>query len=164
MLGTLKGIKLVYVGDGRNNVANSLLIGSGKMGLNFSIVAPKELWPDENLVNYARECCKVSNGSITVTDDVKEGVKGAQAIYTDVWVSMGEESKKDKRIKLLSPYQVNQELMDATGNKDTIFLHCLPAVKDMEVTYDVIEGARSRVWDEAENRKHTIKAIMLATI
>ena len=162
--GTLKGIKLVYVGDGRNNVANSLLIGSGKMGLNFSIVAPKELWPDENLVNYARECCKVSNGSITVTDDVKEGVKGAQAIYTDVWVSMGEESKKDKRIKLLSPYQVNQELMDATGNKDTIFLHCLPAVKDMEVTYDVIEGARSRVWDEAENRKHTIKAIMLATI
>jgi ornithine carbamoyltransferase len=161
--GTLKGIKLVYVGDGRNNVANSLLIGSGKMGLDFSIIAPKELWPDEGLVEYAKECCKLSNGSITITNDIN-GVKGAQVIYTDVWVSMGEEKSQEERIKLLSPYQVNQELIDATQSKETIFLHCLPAVKDMEVTYDVIEGTRSRVWEQAENRKHTIKAIMLATL
>lgn len=162
--GVLKGIKLVYVGDGRNNVANSLLIGSGKMGLDFSLVAPKELWPDEDLVEYGRECCKLSGGRITVTDDIYGGVKGAKAIYTDVWISMGEEEQKAERIKLLSPYQVNSKLMDATDNKDTIFLHCLPAVKDMEVSYDVIEGPKSRVWDEAENRKHTIKAIMLATL
>lgn len=161
--GTLKGIKLVYVGDGRNNVANSLLIGSGKMGLDFSIIAPKELWPDEGLVEYAKECCKLSNGSITITNDIN-GVKGAQVIYTDVWVSMGEEKSQEERIKLLSPYQVNQELIDATQSKETIFLHCLPAVKDMEVTYDVIEGTKSRVWEQAENRKHTIKAIMLATL
>lgn len=161
--GTLKGIKLVYVGDGRNNVANSLLIGSGKMGLDFSIIAPKELWPDEGLVEYAKECCKLSKGSITITNDIN-GVKGAQVIYTDVWVSMGEEKSQEERIKLLSPYQVNQELIDATQSKETIFLHCLPAVKDMEVTYDVIEGTRSRVWEQAENRKHTIKAIMLATL
>lgn len=162
--GTLKGIKLVYVGDGRNNMANSLLIGSGKMGLDFTVVAPKDLWPDEELVKYAEECCKESQGSITITDNVSEGVKDAQAIYTDVWISMGEESQKKSRIEMLSPYQVNQELMEATGNKETIFLHCLPAVKDMEVTFDVIEGNQSRVWDEAENRKHTIKAIMLASL
>lgn len=162
--GTLKGIKLVYVGDGRNNVANSLLIGSGKMGLDFTVVAPKDLWPDKELVEYARECCKKSQGSITITDNISEGVKDAQAIYTDVWVSMGEESQQKSRIEMLSPYQVNQKLMDATGNKETIFLHCLPAVKDMEVTFDVIEGSQSRVWDEAENRKHTIKAIMLASL
>lgn len=162
--GTLKGIKLVYVGDGRNNVANSLLIGSGKMGLDFTVVAPKDLWPDKELVEYARECCKKSQGSITIIDNISEGVKDAQAIYTDVWVSMGEESQQKSRIEMLSPYQVNQKLMDATGNKETIFLHCLPAVKDMEVTFDVIEGSQSRVWDEAENRKHTIKAIMLASL
>ena len=162
--GTLKGIKLVYVGDGRNNMANSLLIGSGKMGLDFTVVAPKDLWPDEELVKYAEECCKESQGSITITDNVSEGVKDAQAIYTDVWVSMGEESQKKSRIEMLSPYQVNQELMEATGNQETIFLHCLPAVKGMEVTFDVIEGSQSRVWDEAENRKHTIKAIMLASL
>lgn len=162
--GYLKGIKLAYVGDGRNNVANSLIIASGKMGLNISIVSPKELWPDADLVEYAKDCCKSSGGSIKVTDDVYEGVKGAQVIYTDVWVSMGEESQQSERIELLSPYQVNQKLMDATGDKDTIFLHCLPAVKDMEVSFDVIEGDKSRVWDEAENRKHTIKAIMLATL
>lgn len=162
--GTLKGIKLAYVGDGRNNVANSLLIGSGKMGLDFTVVAPKDLWPDEELVEYAKECCKESQGSVTITDNVSQGVKGAQAIYTDVWVSMGEESQQKSRVEMLSPYQVNQELMDATENKETIFLHCLPAVKGMEVSFDVIEGSQSRVWDEAENRKHTIKAIMLASL
>ena len=162
--GQLKGIKTTYVGDGRNNMANSLMISCAKMGLHFTIAAPKKLWPEEELVATAKEYCKTSHGSITLTQDPKEGVKDAQVIYTDVWVSMGEEEKMKQRIELLSPYQVNQELMKSTGRKDTIFLHCLPAVKENEVTTEVIEGPQSRVWDEAENRKHTIKAIMLATI
>lgn len=162
--GTLKGVKLVYVGDGRNNVANSLMVGCCKMGLDFSIAGPKELWPDSDLLEYARSSCEESGGSITITNNLVEAVKGAHAIYTDVWVSMGEEDNADKRVDLLSPYQVNDKLMKETGNKEAIFMHCLPAVKGMEVTFDVIEGPRSRVWDEAENRKHTIKALMLATI
>lgn len=162
--GKLKGIHLTFIGDGRNNVANSLLIGSGKVGINFTIVAPKELWPDKELVEVGKEYCKESGGSIKITDNIEEGVKGSQVLYTDVWVSMGEEKKQQNRIELLSPYQVTQELMDQTGKKDCIFLHCLPAIKDMEVSFDVIEGPQSRVWDQAENRKHTIKAIMLATI
>ncbi|HBE46784.1 MAG TPA: ornithine carbamoyltransferase, partial [Spirochaetaceae bacterium] len=107
---------------------------------------------------------KDSGSKLKITDDIEEGVKGADAIYTDVWVSMGEEALKAERIKLLSPYQVNAELMAKTGNPNCIFLHCLPAVKGEEVTFDVIEGPQSRVFDQAENRKHTIKAIMLATI
>lgn len=162
--GQVKGSKLSYVGDGRNNMANSLMIGCAKMGLHFTIVAPKELWPEEELVEQAKKYCKTSFGSITITEDVENGVKDAQAIYTDVWVSMGEEEEAQKRLELLAPYQVNQELMEATGRKDTIFLHCLPAVKEQEVTTEVIEGSKSRVWDQAENRKHTIKAVMLATI
>ncbi len=162
--GAFKGIKLVYVGDGRNNVANSLLIASSKIGLDFTILAPKELWPEEDLINYAKDCCKTSHGSVTITDNIEEGVAGAHAIYTDVWVSMGEESKQEARVKLLSPYQVNQKLMEGTGIRETIFLHCLPAIRDMEVDTDVIDGPQSRVWDEAENRKHTIKAIMLASL
>ena len=162
--GKLKGIHLTFMGDGRNNVANSLLIGSGKVGINFTIVAPKELWPEEELVRVGKGYCKESGGSIKITDNIEEGVKGSQVLYTDVWVSMGEENEQENRIELLSPYQVNQELMDQTGRKDSIFLHCLPAIKGMEVSFDVIEGPQSRVWDEAENRKHTIKAIMLATI
>ncbi|RBP46890.1 ornithine carbamoyltransferase [Garciella nitratireducens] len=162
--GTLKGVKIAYVGDGRNNMANSLIIGCAKMGLDFTIVAPKKLWPEEKLVTIAKEYCKTSQGLITLTEDPKEGVKDAQVIYTDVWASMGEEDKMKQRMKFLSPYQVNQELMKSTGRKDTIFLHCLPAVKEKEVTTEVMEGYQSRVWDQAENRKHTIKAIMLATI
>ena len=105
-----------------------------------------------------------SGSKVEVTSDVAEGVRGADAVYTDVWVSMGEEEKGAERIALLSPYQVNTDLMEKTGKKETIFLHCLPAVKGKEVTEEVMEGARSRVWDEAENRKHTIKALMLATM
>lgn len=162
--GKLKGIHLTFMGDGRNNVANSLLIGSSKVGINFTIVAPRQLWPEEDLVRVGKDYCKESGGSIRITDNIEEGVKGAQVLYTDVWVSMGEENEQENRIELLSPYQVSQELMDKTGRKDSIFLHCLPAIKGMEVSFDVIEGPQSRVWDEAENRKHTIKAIMLATI
>jgi ornithine carbamoyltransferase len=115
-------------------------------------------------VEWARAMGASSGSTVTVTSDVAEGVKGADALYTDVWVSMGEEEKSTERISLLSPYQVDQAMMEKTGNRDAIFLHCLPAVKGKEVTTDVIEGPRSRVWDEAENRKHAIKAMMLATL
>ncbi len=162
--GNLKGLNFVFCGDGRNNMANSLMIGCSKMGMNYTIVAPKELWPDEQLVNECREYARYADGSVNITDDVDEGVKDAHVIYTDVWASMGEESKKAERVKLLSPYQVNEELLYKTGNDEVIFMHCLPAVRGEEVTAEVIDGKHSRVWDEAENRKHTIKAIMIATL
>lgn len=161
--GKLKGIKLVFVGDGRNNMANSLMIGSSKLGLHFTILAPKSLWPEEELVKTCEEYAKESQGSITLSDDL-EAVKGADAIYTDVWCSMGEEAKAEERIKLLSPYQVNAALMNKTGNANTIFLHCLPAVKGKEVTEEVFEQHADVVFDEAENRMHTIKAVMVATL
>lgn len=162
--GSLKGVNIVFVGDGRNNVANSLLIGCSKTGANFTIVAPGKLFPSEELVNLCEGYASESGSKIEITDSIESGVKNAQVIYTDVWVSMGEEEKQKERYELLKPYQVNKALMDKTGNKDTIFMHCLPAVKGNEVSFDVIEGKASRVWDEAENRKHTIKAIILATI
>ncbi|MFZ2635100.1 MAG: ornithine carbamoyltransferase [Rectinemataceae bacterium] len=162
--GDCKGRTLCYVGDGRNNVANSLMIISAKMGMNFTVVSPESLWPDEEIRGICATFAKESGARLHVTSDPAEGVKGADAIYTDVWVSMGEEALKAERVKLLSPYQVNDALMGATGNPACIFMHCLPAVKGEEVTFDVVEGPRSRVFDEAENRKHTIKAIMLATI
>jgi ornithine carbamoyltransferase len=162
--GTCVGRTLCFVGDGRNNVARSLMVMSAKLGSNFSVVSPKELWPDTSLRDICEPFAKQSGAKINITDNVAEGVQGADAIYTDVWVSMGEEALKAERIRLLSPYQVNAELMGKTGNPECIFLHCLPAVKGEEVTFDVIEGPNSRVFDEAENRKHTIKAIMLATI
>ncbi len=161
--GRLKGVKLAFVGDGRNNVANSLLIGCSKTGVDFTVVAPESLFPDRELVAYAEEQGKKSGSRVEVTSSI-EGVKGADVIYTDVWVSMGEEDRQKERYKLLKPYQVNDDLMAKTGKSETIFMHCLPAVKGNEVTFEVIEGPASRVWDEAENRKHTIKAIMLATI
>ena len=162
--GTLRGRKLVYMGDSRNNVANSLMIGSAKMGLHYVACGPKELWPSEALVSRCREIAKDTGAKITVSDNPNEVVKEADAIYTDVWASMGEEEKLKERIALLKPYQVNQELMNATKKHDTIFLHCLPAVKGNEVTREVIEGPKSRVFEEAENRKHTIKAVMIATL
>jgi ornithine carbamoyltransferase len=162
--GSCKGKQLCFVGDGRNNVARSLMVISAKLGMHFTIVSPKELWPDNELKNLCETYAKDSGSKLKITDDIEEGVKGADAIYTDVWVSMGEEALKAERIKLLSSYQVNAELMAKTGNPNCIFLHCLPAVKGEEVTFDVIEGPQSRVFDQAENRKHTIKAIMLATI
>ena len=177
----LEGLNLVYTGDGHNNMANSLMVGSAIMGVNYTIVAPKELWPDQDLV---AECKKIASGSgaeIKVTSDIESGVKDADAIYTDVWVSMGEESEFKKRIDLLTPYQVNMEMIRMTENPDVIFLHCLPAyhntetengkkiledygLKEMEVTDEVFESKYSKVFDEAENRMHTIKAVMTATL
>ena len=161
--GTEKGKNLVFVGDGRNNVARSLMVICSKLGTNFTVITPAELNPDNELRERTAPIAEKSGAVITVTSDIN-AVKGADALYTDVWISMGEEDKRDERVKLLSPYQVNQNLMEKTGKRDTIFLHCLPAVKGEEVTADVIDGNNSRAWDQAENRKHTIKALMLATL
>lgn len=161
--GELKGLSLVFVGDGRNNMANSLMIGSAKMGVHFTILAPKELWPAQSLVDTCREYAKESGSRITITDD-PEAVKGADALYTDVWCSMGEEDKAAERVALLKPYQVNQELFDRTGKASTILLHCLPAVKGYEVTEEIFEKFADVIFDEAENRMHTIKAVMVATL
>ena len=161
--GYLKGLNFVYVGDGRNNMANSLMIGSAKIGVNFTIIAPKSLWPTDELVELCKGYAKESGATITLSDEVS-AVKGADVIYTDVWCSMGEEDKAAERIALLSPYQVNKAMMDSTGKDTTIFLHCLPAVKGKEVTEEVFESAQSHVFDEAENRMHTIKAVMVATL
>lgn len=174
--GEVKGLTLAYAGDGRNNVANSLQVISARLGLDCRIVTPKELWPEEWLVSRCREIAKGTGATITITDDVKAGVKGAHALYTDVWASMGEEDKIPERIKLLKPYQVNEAMVEATGRKDTIFLHCLPAFHDLEtevsrkfpdiceVSDGVFESTQSKVFDQAENRMHTIKAIMVATL
>ncbi len=161
--GYLKGLRFVYAGDGRNNMANSLMIGMSKMGVHFTILAPECLWPNEELVDLCKGYAKESGSTITLTEDV-EAVKDADTIYTDVWCSMGEEDKAAERITLLKPYQVNKELMEKTGKDTTIFMHCLPAVKGNEVTEDVFESAVSVVFDEAENRMHTIKAVMVATL
>ena len=162
--GSLKGRRLAFVGDGRNNVANTLLVGCAQMGVHVSVAAPPSLHPADEVVRWARTMGGRTGAEILVTSDAAAGVKGADAVYTDVWVSMGEEEKGAERIALLSPYQVTEAMMEATGRKEAIFLHCLPAVKGKEVTVEVIEGRRSRVWDQAENRKHTIKAMMLATL
>jgi ornithine carbamoyltransferase len=159
----VNGKKLVYVGDGRNNVARSLMVICSKLGTDFTVITPGELAPDDSLRQRCAPLAEASGSVITITSDIN-AVKDADALYTDVWTSMGEEEKKEERIRLLSPYQINQALMDRTGKKDTIFLHCLPAVKGEEVTAEVIDGPQSRAWDEAENRKYTIKAIMLATL
>lgn len=161
--GYLKGLKFVYLGDGRNNMANSLMIGCAKAGVDFAIIAPQCLWPTEELVSLCEGYASQSGSSITVTDDVN-AVKDADVLYTDVWASMGEEDKAAERIALLTPYQVNKELMEKTGKKETIFMHCLPAVKGKEVTEEVFESGASVVFDEAENRLHTIKAVMVATL
>jgi ornithine carbamoyltransferase len=157
------GKTLCFVGDGRNNVARSLLIICSKLGINFRIITPPALNPDPALLDTCVSLAGASGAEIRVSPDIGD-VKDAHALYTDVWVSMGEEAVREERVRLLGPYQVNQALMDRTGRKEAIFLHCLPAVRGEEVTADVIDGPQSRVWDEAENRKHTIKAVMLATL
>ncbi len=159
----LKGIKFVYIGDGRNNVANALMIGASKVGMDFYVCAPKSLFPDEKLVAQCMEYAKESGAKIEISDST-DIVIGADVIYTDVWVSMGEEAKSKDRLELLKPYQVNEALMEKTGNKNAIFMHCLPAVRGNEVTHEVIESENSVVFDEAENRLHTIKAVMVATL
>jgi ornithine carbamoyltransferase len=157
------GVKLAFVGDGRNNVARSLTMICAKLGIEFVIIGPEELRPDEAFIKSCRTISQENGTTITYTSDLA-GVEGAAALYTDVWVSMGEEREREAKVKLLAPYQVNAALMERTGRKDCIFLHCLPAVKGEEVTYDVIDGPQSRAWDEAENRKHTIKALLLLTL
>ena len=160
--GKLKGLKLVYVGDGRNNMSNALMIGCAKVGINYVVSSPKELEPDKDLLAKCRAIAKHS--TIEVINNPHEAVKRADAVYTDVWVSMGEEALKEERYKLLGPWQVNEALINAIGNDEAIFLHCLPAVKGSEVTEEVFESERSKVFDEAENRMHTIKAVMVATL
>jgi len=171
-----------YVGDGRNNMANSLMVGGAKLGMDFRIVAPKEVQPDAELIDQCKAIAKENGAKITVTDNIKEGVKNTDVIYTDVWVSMGEPAEVWKqRIELLKNYQVNKAMMDMTGNSNTIFMHCLPSfhntntklgkeifekfgLPEMEVTDEVFESEASVVFDEAENRMHTIKAVMVATL
>lgn len=178
----LSQITFAYLGDSRYNMANSLMVGAAKMGMDVRIIAPKELQPDLNLVTECKTLAKQTGARITITEDVEEGVKGCDFLYTDVWVSMGEPDKVwAERIELLLPYQVNSRTMALTGNKHCKFMHCLPAfhnletsigvdvyqkfgVDGLEVTEEVFEGENSIVFDEAENRMHTIKAIMVATL
>ncbi|APC41571.1 ornithine carbamoyltransferase [Clostridium estertheticum] len=178
----LSDISFVYAGDGRNNMANALMIGAAKMGMDFRIVSPKSLFPETALVQKCNEIAKETGAKITITDNVDAGVKNADVIYTDVWVSMGEADEVwASRIKLLRPYQVNMEMLNKTGNKNVKFMHCLPAFHDLktivgkeifekygleglEVTDEVFESKHSIVFDEAENRMHTIKAVMVATL
>ncbi|HHU73986.1 MAG TPA: ornithine carbamoyltransferase [Clostridiales bacterium] len=161
--GKLKGLKMVYVGDGRNNMANSLMIGASKLGIHFTILAPKALWPSEELIKECSQYAIESKSQLLVSDSL-EAVAGADAIYTDVWCSMGEEDLAAERIALLKPYQVNDALMDLSQKEHTIFLHCLPAVKGNEVTEEVFERFADVIFNQAENRMHTIKAIMVATL
>lgn len=161
--GKLEGLTMCFCGDGRNNMARSLMLICSKFGINFSVFCPKELSPDQKIIEICTPFARQSGSQIRISDEISV-VKNADCLYTDVWVSMGEEALKQERIKLLQPYQVNKALMEATGNPNTILLHCLPAVKEQEVTEEVFESSASKVWDEAENRKHTIKAIMLALV
>ncbi len=161
--GDVKGLKVVYLGDGRNNVANSLLVGCAKVGVNIAVAAPKELWPEDELIRICEDLAEKSGAEVTVSESL-DVVEGADVLYTDVWVSMGEEEKAQERIRLALPYQVNAELMKRTGKAGTIFSHCLPANKGKEVTEEVFESGASKVFDEAENRLHTIKAVMVATL
>ena len=180
-LGRVEGVKLVYMGDARYNMGNSLMILCAKMGMHFVACAPKKYFPNEELVKQCMEYAKESGATITLTEDVKEGTRGADVIYTDVWVSMGEPDHVwEERIRELTPYKVTKEVMENAGSQ-AILLHCLPAfhdletqigkemgerfgLKDMEVTDEVFESPQSMVFDEAENRMHTIKAVMAATL
>ncbi len=175
-------MKFCYLGDARYNMANSLMVGCAKMGIDFRAACPADYAPDKMLVDKCREIAKVSGGNITITDDVAEAVKGCDFLYTDVWVSMGEPDEAwAERIKLMLPYQVNARTMALTGNPNVKFMHCLPAFHDLktkvgkdifnkfglselEVSDEVFNGAQSIVFDEAENRMHTIKAVMVATL
>lgn len=179
--GDLRGRKLVYMGDARYNMGNSLMVGCAKLGMDFVACAPEKYFPDSELTEQCREYAAASGGSVTLTSDVKAGTAGADVIYTDVWVSMGEPDEVwEERIRELTPYRVTKEVMSYAKEK-AIFLHCLPAFHDlgtkigreigerfgiteMEVTDEVFESSQSRVFDEAENRMHTIKAVMAATL
>lgn len=179
--GYLKGIKLTYMGDARYNMGNSLMVACAKMGMHFTACTTSKYFPEEKLVNQCKEIAAQTGGSITLTEDAGAGTKDVDVIYTDVWVSMGEPDEVwEERIRELSPYQVNKKIMDNAG-EHAIFMHCLPAFHDlqtkigaqmgerfgiteMEVTDEVFESAQSLVFEEAENRMHTIKAVMAATL
>ena len=179
--GRIRGVKLTYMGDARYNMGNSLMVVCAKLGMHFTACTTKKYFPDAELVKTCEELAKESGGSITLTEDVEAGTKGADVIYTDVWVSMGEpDAVWTERIRELTPYQVNKRVMENAGNQ-AIFMHCLPAFHDlktkigkemgekfditeMEVTDEVFESGQSVVFDEAENRMHTIKAVMAATL
>lgn len=177
--GKLEGLKLVYCGDGRNNMANSLLVTGAMLGVNTTIAAPKQLFPDQAIIALAEKYAKDSGAQVVVTEDIQTAVRDADAVYTDVWVSMGEEDKFEERVNLLHPYQINKKLVDKIEG-DYIFLHCLPAFHDtttvyaqnikdqfgyseMEVTDEVFRSQQARQFEQAENRMHSIKAIMAAT-
>lgn len=178
----LNKVTFAYLGDARFNMGNSLMVGGAKMGMDVRIVAPKELQPDAELVATCKAIAEETGATVTITDNVEEGVKGCDFLYTDVWVSMGEPAEVwAERIKLLTPYQVNKRAMELTGNKNCKFMHCLPAyhnletqvgrdvykqfgMNGLEVTEEVFESENSIVFDEAENRMHTIKAVMVATL
>ena len=176
--GTLKGLTVAFVGDGRNNVCNSLMVGCAKAGVNMIDVCPPELSPEPEILKMARDIAARNGCEVVVSHDPENGVKGANVLYTDVWVSMGEEALFEQRLKLLRPFQVNMAMAERTGNLQNgrlIFLHCLPAFHDdqtevsrstgaMEVSDDVFEADFSKVFDEAENRMHTIKAMILASL
>ncbi len=179
--GSLPGLTLVYCGDGRNNVANSLLVTGALLGVNVHIFSPKELFPEQSVLDLAQSFAAASGANILLTEDADQAVKGADVLYTDVWVSMGEEDKFQERISLLKNYQVNMELIKKADNDKLIFLHCLPAfhdthtvygkdvaekfgIKEMEVTDEVFRSKYARHFEQAENRMHTIKAVMAATL
>lgn len=180
--GEIKGLNLVYMGDARYNMGNSLMVGCAKLGVNFTACCPKSYFPNEQLIAVCKDIAKETGARLTFCEDPKKAVKGADAIYTDIWVSMGEPAEVwEQRVNDLSPYQVNSELMKATGKESTVFMHCLPAYHDlkttignemgekfsrdsMEVTDEVFEGPQSVVFKEAENRMHSIKAVIAATL
>ncbi|HFQ5337939.1 TPA: ornithine carbamoyltransferase [Vibrio vulnificus] len=178
----LAEIKFAYLGDARNNVGNSLMVGAAQMGMDIRLIGPQAYWPDEELVATCQAIAKQTGGKITLTESVAEGVQGCDFLYTDVWVSMGESPEAwDERVALMKPYQVNMNVLKQTGNPNVKFMHCLPAfhndettigkqvadkfgMKGLEVTEEVFESKHSIVFDEAENRMHTIKAVMVATL
>lgn len=178
----LNEMSFAYLGDARNNMGNSLMVGAAKMGMDIRLVGPKEFWPEESLLVECSHIAEETGAKITVTEDIAEGVKDVDFLYTDVWVSMGESKEAwDERVALMTPYQVNMDLVAKTGNPDVKFMHCLPAfhndetkigkeiskkynMKGLEVTEEVFESKHSIVFDEAENRMHTIKAVMVATL
>ena len=178
----LHQISFAYLGDARNNMGNSLLVGAAKMGMDIRLVAPKTFWPEEQLVEECQAIAQSTGAKITLTEDVAEGVKGCDFLYTDVWVSMGEAPEAwDERVAVMKPYQVNMDVIKLTGNPQVKFMHCLPAfhnnetvigqqvadkygMNGLEVTDEVFESDYSIVFDEAENRMHTIKAVMVATL
>jgi ornithine carbamoyltransferase len=178
----LHEMTFAYLGDARNNMGNSLLVGAAKMGMSIRLVAPQAFWPEQDLVDQCQQIAQSTGAKITLTENVEEGVQGCDFLYTDVWVSMGESAQAwDERVKLMKPYQVNMDVIKKTGNPNVKFMHCLPAfhddqttigkeiaekygMKGLEVSDDVFESEYSIVFDEAENRMHTIKAVMVATL